>query len=424
MRADATNIVPVSTIKAIPYELMFGRKPHSTSAPLAVAAPTGLVHEKDLRDLLPGQLGPLGQQVAHALSHGPDSVSLQRLGVAGTDSLCSLLAILAARNAAYSLVTNMGMPFRSFDAAAQLSFARGARGFLASTVTADAVAACNAAMGAGVVGTVDVASLQAALGQNVALDERHLAYVSSQLRLNVFIVESCTQMQGDLRENRVTFLCVQRFDHKLPSVALFCRHHVTVTDLSQFVPDFRSSPLAIDNNGHFEALVDEKGIGEWPSDHVVVQVLATRCALCSAKLVTDFRSHISCSVLSMHVLQKLARLTNAADPDLGFLNDPRYEHRAAAKQSQIAAGDKMIARSEDKSTTWLPSLGDVVGVRLTDKHRAQAPLGVRVLAGVVVEIKDHGYRVRCESDRCLHGVLVAYLLFVLLVVCRMLTCAE
>lgn len=266
--ADATNVVPCSTTKSIPFELMFGRHAHSTTAPMAIDdAAVDLVHEKDLQDLAPGELGAMGSQVTAALSTGADPITLRRLGVSGMDSLCSILAILVARNAPYSLVGAAGMPFRKFEPAAQINFAREARSFLALSVTADSVAECNAVVHED--DLVDAESLSTALKAKVALDDRALGFVAVQFGLNVFLISSNTEFRGEEIGNRVTFICVRRFAPELPSVVLFCRHHVTFTDLDAFSLGAGSSASS---GGHVEATVDNTECGIWASDHHIVAV--------------------------------------------------------------------------------------------------------------------------------------------------------
>lgn len=75
------------------------------------------------------------------------------------------------------------------------------------------------------------------------------------------------------------------------------------------------------------------------------------------------------------------------------MDDPRYLERKEAKHNQIEAGKRMVAASEDKAKSWQPAVGEVVAVRLSKKNQAHT-LGPKVLPGIVVEIKESGYRVR------------------------------
>jgi hypothetical protein len=148
-----------------------------------------------------------------------------------------------------------------------------------------------------------------------------------------------------------------------------------------------------------EPQMDEKG------DTALFEVLQDekrRRLLSPDDVVTRVRSQ-SRKVPDCHCLQALCSATGVADTQLGALDSRHYQARAEAKRNILLYQKQMIAKQARSVVLKTFEVGDLVGVQVPQQDRHKC--SIRNIPGIVVEIKDSGYRVRYDEQSACRSLL-------------------
>lgn len=191
------------------------------------------------------------------------------------------------------------------------------------------------------------------------------------LEVNAFMVEPASAEADSDGEQRPRITCLGSWNPQWKSVALLS------------VAGGEDAGAGEQKEGTvYQVLSDAREeTTAWPSSSRIAQVFASHVAGCSPAAV---------------VVQGLAYLAGEIDPKMGNPDFRGYSARVEAKQHLVKNG-AMIQRKHDKGyRVKTYSLWDLVGVRVPEVDKGRS--SVSNFPGIIVEVKEGGYRVRLVRE--------------------------